>query len=108
MPDLKLAKLPDRTPVRITVTVTPELNAALRDYVEVYQSVYGEKESVAELVPFMLEAFLAGDRGFARARKERLADTKTDKPARRARSPRTGDAEAVSPIASPTSQTQEG
>jgi len=29
MPDLKLSKLPDRTPVKITITIAPELNAAL-------------------------------------------------------------------------------
>jgi hypothetical protein len=29
MPDLKLAKLPDRKPVRITITVRPELYVLL-------------------------------------------------------------------------------
>jgi len=30
MSDLKLGKLPDRTPVKITITVSPDLNQALR------------------------------------------------------------------------------
>ncbi|WP_136661666.1 DUF2274 domain-containing protein, partial [Nitratireductor sp. XY-223] len=32
MTSLKLAKLPDRTPAKITVTVSAGLNRALRDY----------------------------------------------------------------------------
>jgi hypothetical protein len=69
MPELKLAKLPDRTPAKITITVSSDLNLALRHYAEIYRSIYGAEEPVAELIPFMLEAFLEGDREFARARK---------------------------------------
>lgn len=29
MADLKLAKLPDRTPVKLSITITPDLQAAL-------------------------------------------------------------------------------
>ena len=32
MTNLKLAKLPDRTPTRITITVSADLNQALCDY----------------------------------------------------------------------------
>jgi len=69
MPELKLAKLPDRTPSKITITVSSDLNAALRQYADVYRSAYGEDEPVAELIPFMLEAFLESDREFVKARK---------------------------------------
>jgi hypothetical protein len=34
MAELKLAKLPDRTPVKLTISVSPELNRALVDYFE--------------------------------------------------------------------------
>ena len=69
--DLRLPKLPDRTPVKISVTVSPELNAMLKDYCEVYQRIYpGQKESVADLIPYMLDAFIQSDRGFAKARRE--------------------------------------
>lgn len=71
MPDLKLAKLPDRTPVKITITVSPELNNALQVYAELYRETYGAAEPVPELIPYMLEGFLAADRGFAKARRER-------------------------------------
>jgi hypothetical protein len=70
MPELKLAKLPDRMPVKMTITVQPDLAKALREYAAVYRATYGEAESVEELVPFMLASFLEGDRGFAKARKE--------------------------------------
>lgn len=68
MPDLKLAKLPDRTPVKLTVVITPDLLQALNDYAEVYREVYGEGEAVADLIPYMLQSFLDADRGFAKAR----------------------------------------
>lgn len=71
MPDLKLAKLPDRTLVKITVTVSPELNRSLQSYAELYRETYGEQESVSELIPYMLEGFLETDRGFTKAQKER-------------------------------------
>lgn len=71
MPDLKLAKLPDRKPVRITITVRPELNASLQTYAELYREAYGEEETVQQLIPFMLESFLRGDSGFAKARREK-------------------------------------
>ena len=67
MPELKLAKLPDRTSVKITVTVPADLNQALSQYAEMYRSAYGEAEPVAELIPFMLAAFLESDREFAKA-----------------------------------------
>ena len=36
MTNLKLAKLPDRTPTRITITVSADLNQALCDYQKLY------------------------------------------------------------------------
>ena len=66
---LKLDKLPDREPAKITFTASPELKAALSDYAEIYRRTYGHKEGVADLIPFMLEAFMKADPGFKRARK---------------------------------------
>ena len=70
MSELKLRKLPDRTPVKVTITVSADLNQALREYAAIYRTTYGETESVADLIPFMLSAFLESDRGFAKARKD--------------------------------------
>jgi hypothetical protein len=65
--ELKLAKLPDRTPVKITVAVSPELNKALQTYASAYKATYGEEESVPELIPFILEDYLRSDRTFSKA-----------------------------------------
>jgi hypothetical protein len=70
MANLKLDRLPDRTPVKIAITVSPELNDALKDYAELYRRSYGQKETVAELIPYMLKAFVNADAGFRKARKE--------------------------------------
>lgn len=68
MADLKLARLPDRTPVRLTIMLTPELKRALAAYADAYEVAYGQRETVADLIPFMLAGFLESDRGFTRAR----------------------------------------
>ena len=68
---LKLAKLPDRTPVKIGITVTPDLDADLHAYLTLYRATYEDKAAtVADLIPAMLETFLASDRAFAKARKD--------------------------------------
>lgn len=71
---LKLAKLPDRTPVKISISVMPDLAHTLADYAAIYAQTYGEKAEVADLIPAMLESFLASDRAFAKARKERAGE----------------------------------
>jgi hypothetical protein len=67
MMSMKLSKLPDRTPVKLSTTLPPHLAARLRDYADFYAETYGSREEVADLVPFMLEAFLDGDTEFRRA-----------------------------------------
>lgn len=69
MPELKLARLPDRTPVKLAIAVTPDLHLMLQQYAALYAEAYGREESVTELVPAMLAAFLESDRGFAKARR---------------------------------------
>ena|SRR5260370_1788376 len=64
---MKLSKLPDRTPVKLTTTLMPDLAARLRDYADFYAETYGTREEVVDLVPFMLQAFLDGDADFRRA-----------------------------------------
>lgn len=68
MADLKLPQLPDRTPVKVSISIMPDLNQALTEYAALYASAYGREESVAELIPAMLAAFLESDRAFARSR----------------------------------------
>ena len=71
MAELKLGRLPERAPVRLTIGLSPELNRDLADYALAYEEAYGTRETVAELIPFMLEKFLSADRAFARARKDK-------------------------------------
>jgi hypothetical protein len=66
MVELKLPKLPDRTPVKLTIIVMPELVRRLQDYAAAYAEAYGQEEPVVELIPAMLTSFLDGDRGFTR------------------------------------------
>ncbi|WP_192385158.1 DUF2274 domain-containing protein [Mesorhizobium silamurunense] len=83
MSNLKLGKLPDRTPSKITISVSAELNQALKDYAVLYRQTYGESESVAELIPYMLAEFLESDRAFAKARKEGVPAAGTSEKSRR-------------------------
>ncbi len=71
MPELRLAKLPDRTPVKISINVSPDQHSALTAYADAYHAAYGSAESVAELIPYILAAFIESDSGFKKARRGR-------------------------------------
>ena len=66
MAPLKLGKLPDRKTTKITFTASADLNALLADYAKAYEVEYEQQESVADIIPHMLEAFIKADRGFKR------------------------------------------
>ncbi|MEM0985579.1 MAG: DUF2274 domain-containing protein [Pseudomonadota bacterium] len=66
---LRLDQLPDRTPVRMTLSIDPDLAAALSDYADIYRQTYGADEKPEALIPAMIEKFLASDARFKRARK---------------------------------------
>ena len=70
MPDLKLGKLPERTPVKLSINVMPDLAEALAAYAALYKQTYGRDEAVPDLIPAMLAAFLESDRVFAKGRKQ--------------------------------------
>ena len=69
MTDLKLARIPDRTPVKLTIIIIPYLSEALAAYADIYRETYGQAEPVVYLIPFMLISFLEGDRAFVSARR---------------------------------------
>lgn len=69
MSGLKLGKLPERTPVKLTISLTPDLHECLNHYAALYSDTYGHEEPVVELIPAMLVAFLESDRAFSRARR---------------------------------------
>ena len=69
MSGLKICKLPDTTPVKLTIALPPDLSADLQDYARVYEQSYGETAKAADLVPSMLAIFMASDSNFKKARK---------------------------------------
>ena len=73
-PKLRIGKLPDLTPVKMTIQVDPELHQLLEDYAQIYNESYEASIGSAALVPSMLVGFLASDSGFKKARKELKTD----------------------------------
>lgn len=67
---LKLSKLPKRTPVKINIVLNPETHDAMVDYSRIYEETYGSKESIEELIPYIVACFLDNDHTFKRARKQ--------------------------------------
>nr|WP_244521921.1 DUF2274 domain-containing protein [Bradyrhizobium embrapense] len=53
----------------MSILLTPSLAQRLREYADFYAETYGSKEEVAELIPFMLEAFLERDSDFRRSKR---------------------------------------
>ncbi|MBU1289159.1 MAG: DUF2274 domain-containing protein [Alphaproteobacteria bacterium] len=76
---LRLDRLPDRTPVRMNLSVDPELASALSDYAEIYRQTYGAEEKPETLIPAMIESFLASDAGFKRARRALHANASNER-----------------------------
>ena len=68
-PTLRIGKLPDLTPVKMTVSLDREVHQMLEDYARIYGESYGEAVEPVELIPSMIAGFLASDNGFKRARK---------------------------------------
>ncbi|UCV01093.1 DUF2274 domain-containing protein [Acidovorax radicis] len=61
---LSLGPLPASSSVKLTVTVSTELKAQLDAYAEVHARVHQVPVDAVALVPHMLAAFIARDRGF--------------------------------------------
>jgi hypothetical protein len=68
--DLKLSKLPERTPVKLTLALSPQLHADLALYADAYAEAYGTREEIADLIPAMLARFLDSDRAFRGPRRK--------------------------------------
>ncbi len=71
MAELKLARLPDRTPVKLGINILPDLHQDLVDYAAHYARAYGVEVQIADLIPAMLASFIESDRGFLRSRGHR-------------------------------------
>ncbi|MEQ1802588.1 MAG: DUF2274 domain-containing protein [Gammaproteobacteria bacterium] len=68
---LRLGPLPVAKPVRLTVTISVELKAALDDYARVHADVHGQAVTAEALIPVMLQTFMVNDRGFQHARRQK-------------------------------------
>lgn len=61
---LRLGPLPDTQSVKLTFTCPAHLKVELDRYAALHAQAYGEAVEAATLIPLMLDAFMAGDRGF--------------------------------------------
>ena len=65
---LLLGPLPKTENVKLTFACPATLKADLDRYAAMHAQTYGEAVDATTLIPHMLEAFIAGDRGFRRSR----------------------------------------
>lgn len=63
---LRLGRLPKTESIKLTFACPASLKADLDRYAALYAQAYGERVDAVTLIPHMLEAFMAGDRGFRR------------------------------------------
>ena len=61
---LRLGPIPKNDVVKLSITLHVALKADLDRYAELHAKTWGAPVDVATLIPHMLEAFIARDRGF--------------------------------------------
>lgn len=61
---LRLGPLPNTESVKLTFVCPGRLKADLERYAALHAQTYGEAADAVTLIPLMLEAFMARDRGF--------------------------------------------
>lgn len=66
--ELRLGPLPKIAMVKVTIAVPEKLKMDLDRYAELHSARWGEPIDAAALIPHMLEAFIARDRGFRKVR----------------------------------------
>lgn len=64
---LRLGPLPKTATIKVTFACTSTLKMELDRYAELHAKTYGEPIDAATLIPHMLDAFMARDRGFKRS-----------------------------------------
>ena len=65
---LRLGPLPKTESIKLTFACPATLKADLERYAALHAQASGEAVDATTLIPHMLEAFIAGDRGFRRKR----------------------------------------
>lgn len=64
---LRLGPLPKTESVKPTIMCPARLKANLDRYAALHGQAYRETVDAATLIPYMLEAFMVGDRGFKKS-----------------------------------------
>ncbi len=72
---LQLGPLPKSETVKLTFACPASLKADLDRYAALHAQTYGEPVDAVTLIPHMLEAFMARDRGFRRRRGQTRQDS---------------------------------
>ena len=81
---LRLGPLPKTESVKLTFACPASLKADLDRYAALHGQAYDEVVDAAMLIPHMLEAFMAGDRGF---KKREASKPTSQKPSQREATP---------------------
>lgn len=68
---LRLGPLPRTESTKLTISVSADLKATLDAYAAEHSRLHGELVDTATLIPHMLQAFVARDRGFNALRSRR-------------------------------------
>jgi hypothetical protein len=68
MTTLKIRKIPDRIPVKISLNLPPEVYRDLIKYAEIYKQEHGSVETPQLLASQMIAIFMQNDSGFKRAK----------------------------------------
>lgn len=77
---LRLGPLPRTESVKLTFACPASLKADLERYAALHAQAYSEAVDAERLIPHMLEAFMAGDRGFRREGAKRVTSAAGAKP----------------------------
>jgi hypothetical protein len=70
---LRLGPLPKSESTRLTFTCAVTLKSELDRYAALHAQTHGEPVDAVTLIPHMLEAFMARDRGFRSQSRKRVA-----------------------------------
>jgi hypothetical protein len=73
---LRLGPLPKTESIKLTFACPASLKTDLDRYAALHAQTYGEAVDATTLIPHMLEAFMAGDRGFRKGSVGKAASLK--------------------------------